>query len=349
VYGQESLEDIAVEAYNMKDYAKSFYYFKQAWENNVSNQDYAYYTIWCANAIENYTQATIVAESFLKNNWVEKIAIEYAYTLRKTNRPSEAVAIYQQLLAQNRNHPYVNYQLGLNWKEMKDNHKALGQFKYCIEHNLYLPESYYEAGRIYNENYDLENAKFYLKEAINNKKAYADAYFELGTAFFKSDNTYLALDNIYMATQLDIHNPEYPAKIGDMYFSNLTIQSYEKSLHYYLTSIENNTKDPGVYFKVGWIYNHKKDFANAIKYLETAITLQSDKKDFFVELGYAYYYNQSYEKAIEVLEKARLIDAKDDYLLFLLAKCYREFDDDTEFNKQKALLKQLHSKYLDKL
>lgn len=349
MYGQESPEDIALEAYNNKDYAKSYYYFRQAWENNNENQDYAYYTVWCANAIENYSQATIAAEAYLKNNWVEKIAIEYAYTLRKTNRISEAVSIYQQLLAQNRIHPYVNYQLGLTWKEMKDNSKALGQFKYCIANNLYLAESYYEAGRIYNENYDLENAKYYLKEAINNKKEYADAYFELGLVFFKTNNTYLALDNIHTATQIDPLNPDYPAKIGDMYFSNLTIQSYEKSLHYYLASIENKTKDPGVYFKVGWIYNHKKDFMNAIKYLETAISLQPNKKDFFVESGYAYYYSQSYEKAIEMLKKASLLDAKDEYIIFLLAKCYRDKGNETDFNKQKDILKQLHSKYLDKL
>ncbi len=349
IYGQGSPEDAAVEAYNNKEYAKALFYFKEALGKETQNVDYAYYAVWCANAIENYSQAASIADDFLKYGWNEKIATEYAYTLRKMDKGEEAVLLYQKLLAQNRNHPDVNYQLGLTWKEMKDEPKALGQFKYCIANNLYVAESYYEAGCIYHVNGDYENAKYYLKEAINNKKQFADAYFELGMTFFKTENTYLALDNIYTATQIDPLNPDYPVKIGDMYFSNLTIQSYEKALYYYLAGIENKTKDAGVYFKVGWLYNHKKDFVNAIKYLDTATTMMPGKKDFWVELGYAYYYSQSYEKAIETLNKATSFDAKDDYVIFLLAKIYHNIGDEVNFNSQKSLLKQLHSKYLDKL
>lgn len=348
-YSQTSVEEEAVKAFNDKKYDKAYIFFSQALEREPHNADFAYYTVWCANAVEDYSQASFIASQFLTNQWNHKVAIEYAYALKNSGNYIEAVDIYQKILASDRNNPYVNYQLGLTWKAMKENHKALGQFKYCIENNLYLAESYYEAGCLYNANYDLENAKYYLQEAIKHKERYADAYFELGMAFFASQNTYLALDNIYTATQIDPLNPLYTAKIGDMYFSNLTMKSYEKALHYYLASIENKTDDAGVYFKTGWIYNHIKDYANAIKYLTTATEMQPDKKDFWVELGYAYYYSQSYKEAILVLNKALVFDPKDDFIIYLLAKSYKDIGDQENFDTQKQILRNLHSVYEQKL
>ena len=63
-----------------------------------------------------------------------------------------------------------------------------------------------------------------------------------------------------------------------------------------------------IYYKLGWLYNDKEQYDDAIKILLKAIEYDSEDSGYREELGYAYYQKEEYEFALTQLNKAIALD-----------------------------------------
>src|SRR6187399_1532124 len=137
------------------------------------------------------------------------------------------------------------YSKGIELKDKKDYEGALAAFKNTISKKVDYNEAYYQAGWCCNEleNYELavEFLKKYMPTDEKNKKNKSN---ELGFSYYK----------LQKATEAIIEEDHDNA-----------IEFFEKAIK------EDELDSRPIYYKLGWLYNDKERYDDAIKILQKAI------------------------------------------------------------------------------
>jgi tetratricopeptide (TPR) repeat protein len=163
-------------------------------------------------------------------------------------------------------------------------------------------------------NADYKNAIEYFKKAIELKPDYADAYFNMGVAYYDWDGQYEKSIECYKKAVVLNHN------YADAY-CNMGIAytdwkgQYEKAIECYQKAIVLNPNYADAYCNMGIVYaDWKREYEKAIECYKKAIELKPDLPVAFFNMGNSYRkWNRQYEKAIECYEKA--IELKPDYVI----------------------------------
>jgi tetratricopeptide (TPR) repeat protein len=196
------------------------------------------------------------------------------------------------------------YNKGVELKDKAEYEEALAAFKNAIGKKADYTEAYYQAGWCCNELEKYEEAVDFLKKYDpSSNESKRDKYNELGFSYYSLQNAKDGLEQYNKTLALFPTNGIAIRGIGNIYYE--IVEDYDKAIEYYERSmrVDEEGSEP-VYYKLGWLYNDKERYDDAIKILLKGIELDSENSGYREELGFAYYKKEQYEFAITQLNKA---------------------------------------------
>ena len=197
---------------------------------------------------------------------------------------------------------------GIELKNKHDYSGALTAFKNAISKKDNYNKAYYQAGWCCNELEDYELAIDFLKKynpsSKNDKK---NKYNELGFSCYKLQKATDAIEEYNKTLALFPNNGVALRGVGNVYYE--IEEDYDKAIQYFEKAIAvNEEESKPLYYKLGWLYNDKQRYDDAIKILLKAIEYDSEDSGYREELGYAYFMKEQFEFAITQLNKAISLD-----------------------------------------
>jgi tetratricopeptide (TPR) repeat protein len=240
--------------------------------------------------------------------------------MRKIALPTIAFLFPFIVMAQNTAKEF--YKKGVQLKEKRDFENALAAFKIAISKKANYNEAFFQAGWCCNELEKYEEAVDYLKKyepASNEHKK--DKCNELGFAYYRLRNAAHAIDQYNKVLALFPNNAIALRGIGNVHYEIL--EDHDRSIEYFekaLAMDEEGSKP--LYYKLGWLYNDKERYDDAINILLKAIDYDSEDSGYREELGYAYYMKEQYEFAITQLNKAISLDENSSLGYYYKGLCF---------------------------
>jgi tetratricopeptide (TPR) repeat protein len=200
------------------------------------------------------------------------------------------------------------YTKGIELINKQDHSGALTAFKNAISKKADYNNAYYEAGLCCNELENFEDAvDFFMKyDPVSNtdKKNKCN---ELGYSYYRLRKAKEAIGEYEKTLVLFANNGTALRGIGNVYYE--IEEDYNNAILYFEKALAvNEEESKPVYYKLGWLYNDKERYDDAIKVLLKAIEYDSEDSGYREELGYAYYMKEQYEFAITQLNKAISLD-----------------------------------------
>lgn len=197
---------------------------------------------------------------------------------------------------------------GIELKNNQDYSGALTAFKNAISKKANYNNAYYEAGWCCNEleNYELaiDFLKKYNPSSSDSKK---NKYNELGFSCYKLQKATDAIGEYNKTLVLFPNNGVALRGVGNVYYE--IEEDHDKAIQYFEKALEvDEDGSKPLYYELGWLYNDKQRYDDAIKILLKAIDYDSDDSGYREELGYAYYMKEQFESAITQLNKAISLD-----------------------------------------
>jgi tetratricopeptide (TPR) repeat protein len=196
------------------------------------------------------------------------------------------------------------YNKGMGLKSKGDHNGALIAFKNAITKKADYNQAYYQAGWCSNELEKYEEAISFLeKYKASSKPDEKNKYNELGYAYYKLKQSKESIDAYSKTISLFPNNGVALRGLGNVY--NELEEDHDRAIEYFEKALEvDEEESKPIYYKLGWLYNEKERYDEAIKVLLKAIQYDSEDSGYREELGYAYYVKEEYEFAITQLNKA---------------------------------------------
>lgn len=200
------------------------------------------------------------------------------------------------------------YNKGVHLKGKRDYENALAAFKMAISKNPGYNDAYFQAGWCCNELEKFNEAVDYLKKyepsTSENKK---DKCNELGFSYYRLRNAVNAIEEYNKVLILFPNNVIALRGLGNVHYEIL--EDHDRSIAYFEKAlVADEVGSKPLYYKLGWLYNDKERFDDAISILLKAIDYDSEDSGYREELGYAYYMKEQYEFALTQLNKAIALD-----------------------------------------
>lgn len=190
------------------------------------------------------------------------------------------------------------YNLAVLYKTIKNNMEAEKYFKEAIR--LGKKSAYYELANLYSnigrENEAIKNYELSIKETKN-----IDAMYNLGLIYMNKNDTTNAIKYFQMA--VNAGDIESNGMLANLY---LQINNVKMAEYYNNKAIQNKVKGLSNY-DLSIMYEKKRDYVNAIKYLEKDLAqngISKTTKGTYFMLGTYYENVNNIEKAIENYSKA---------------------------------------------
>lgn len=204
-------------------------------------------------------------------------------------------------------------------KENKCN-EAVGLLKNAIELKPSFPEAFYELGWCYNE---MQQYKLALPVLAKAGQLLADDYrivYETGFAKAQSGMTEEALNDYNRVIALNSSFARVYVARADLYKD--AKENTASALADYLTSILYDSTTAKVYYWIGWCYNDLGQFEKAIPYLQKAISFEKQNDLSYSEIGFSYFSLGRFAEAVEQLSRADLLKPKFETTIYYLGLCY---------------------------
>lgn len=214
------------------------------------------------------------------------------------------------------------YNKGIELRDKHDYEGALAAFKNAIAKKADFNDAYYQAGCCANQLEKYEDAVELLKKytpALNTDKR--SKYNELGFSYYNLKNAKDGIEQYTKAIELFPDNGIALRGLGTIYYE--IEEDGDKAIEFYERSLQADEEGSRpVYYNLGWLYNDKERYDEAIKVLLKAIEYDSEDAGYRVELGYAYYKKDQYEFAITQLNKALSLDQESKLSYYYKGLCY---------------------------
>ena len=200
------------------------------------------------------------------------------------------------------------YKKGIELKSKNDYEGALAAFKNAISKKTDYNEAYFQAGSCCNELERYENAidllKKYNPSSNADKKNKCN---EMGFSYYKLQRVTEAVIEFKNTIELFPNDGNALRGLGNVYYD--ITEDHDNALEYFEQAIKSDEEgSKPIYYKLGWLYNDKERFDDAVKILLKAIAYDSEDSGYREELGYAYYRKGEHEFALTQLNKAISLD-----------------------------------------
>lgn len=235
--------------------------------------------------------------------------------------PEKAFSIYQEILAKDPNNPYARLSLYDYYKSKNEDIKALEEAKLAfqspdldIDTKVQILLSYYSLS---DKSATLKKEAFELnKILIKTHPEEAKAYTIYADFLLRENKLEGAKENYLKAIEYD--NSRYPIW-NQLLFLESELNDKEGLERDSKRAIELFPNQPIPYFFYGILQLEKKQYAEAIEYLEIGKDFVLDnpplKTQFYASLGDAYNSLKNYPKSDAAYEKALEIDGKNIHVL----------------------------------
>ena len=200
------------------------------------------------------------------------------------------------------------YNKGIALKNKQDHSGAFAAFKNAISKKADYNNAYYEAGLSCNELENFEDAvDFFMKYNPVSKTDKKNKCNELGYSYYRLRKAKDAIGEFEKTLAFFANNGTALRGIGNVYYE--IEEDYDKAILYFEKALAvNEEESKPLYYKLGWLYNDKERYDDAISILLKAIEYDSEDSGYREELGYAYYMKEQYEFSITQLNKAISLD-----------------------------------------
>ena len=283
----------------------------------------------------------------------QKIFFELGYAYKHLDKADEAVANFKKTLEISPGYEEALLNLANIYYDKEDYKTALGYFTSYLQDEDADNSYYYKAGWCANDlkKYDLALDllnKFDPGQAEDKAKKFA----EIGYANYKLKKAEAALDAYKKA--LD-EKPDYGTAmrgLADVY--DELLEQYPDATRYYEMAVEKDEDNSKrCYYKLGWLYNDKERYEDAIPMLLKAVAYDSEDSENRVELGYAYYKTKKYNDAVAQFKKAFELDATSKLSYYYLGLCYVDMNQKDKarevYEKLKVISEEQAKKLLEKI
>ena len=180
--------------------------------------------------------------------------------------------------------------------------KALEQFLKALEIYSDDPYLHYDLALTYDMKGDLDKTQYHLKEAIDLKPDYSDAYNYLGFVYFRQGKVNdaieaykKALDNLLYLNPQDAH-----LNLGVAY---LSLKQYQKAKVHLEEAIRLVPDFAAAYNSLGKTYEGLRQYDQARVAYEKAVEFNPDYAEAYLNLGKLLYKSGERQKAIEAFDK----------------------------------------------
>lgn len=200
------------------------------------------------------------------------------------------------------------YNKGIDLKNKQNHSGALTAFKNAISKKADYNNAYYEAGLCCNELENFEEAVgFFMKYNPVSNTDKKNKCNELGYTYYRLRKAKDAIGEFEKTLALFVNNGTALRGIGNVCYE--IEEDYDKAILYFEKALAvNEEESKPLYYKLGWLYNDKERYDDAITILLKAIDYDSEDSGYREELGYAYYMKEQYEFSITQLNKAISLD-----------------------------------------
>ncbi len=286
-----------------------------------------------SSALENYKK---VME--LDNKKIEPyIFIGYIYFQGENPDVDKAIEYYQKGLQLNPKNKKLLNLLSLAYLKKDETEKAVEALLKitALEDDKKV---WFQIGKIYEANEDIEKAKEAFDKAIEIDENYFDAYKEMAEMLFASEEYEQAIPYLEKATKIQPDNEILQDKLAKCYhiagkldaaikqyksvinekpnnlraYLNLaaayrTLNQLDQAISVLNNALKINNKNPQVYLRLADVYLAKKNFDKAESNANKALQLNSEMATPYKILSQVYQLKgyKKYEKYIDLDEKAR--------------------------------------------
>lgn len=187
---------------------------------------------------------------------------------------------------------------------------------------------------------DFDSAFLFLEKATNLKPDYAQAYYNLGIAYEKNQNTNEAIDQYKKAIALESTYQEPLFRLAQIYFINANYDSAKLIVNQIMRM---KPIDADILDLYGKILYQTGDIKSSVKYYESAIRLDMDNPQFLFNLALSVGYLGDYSRANSLLKKSLAIksDFSEAYYLLGIIQFKLGNDGCTYLKKAQSLGNQL--------
>ena len=341
--------DKAEKLFGDKKYLEAAVAYDKTTLMDPKNQKAFYKAGWCYNDLDKFVNAIdrLKKAAELKNNdhmaWQE---LGYAY--KKTAKNAEALASLEKAIAIKPTYAMAYKQIGDVYQNMDKDADAINAYLKCYENDNENDDACYNLGYLYNASSEYEKAIEWLEKAKKIEEG-VDVFNELGFAYYKLKKNDDAINAYKSALRINDRNSTAYKGMGDLYRLNISPAKTDEAIVNYLKAIEYNPKSSGSLYGLGWCYNSKGRYEEAISIINKSIELNKIFAPGYVELGYAQYMTGKYTEALLTLKTGLGMDRKNKLCRYYMGLIYVAQKDKVNANVMHIELKPLDEKLAEKL
>ena len=201
---------------------------------------------------------------------------------------------------------------------------AIENFRRAID----LDETFFGArvhlGNMYHKNNEFQKALQCYSTFLANYSTHEDVYVSRGRVYQDMGNHQFAIMDFDSAIKM---NDTY----SDAYFhrgvSKLRTRIYKEAIDDLTKALETKTKDNyGIYDALGCCHQALKDYDQAFRYMDEAISKDPTNVQFLMNRAQCHYELGQYTESIQDLERALQLDEHDPKVLYKLGLSYYSFE-----------------------
>jgi tetratricopeptide (TPR) repeat protein len=335
--------------FDKKQYSEAVTAFDKASTLNTRYDKAFYRAGWCYNDMDQYAKAVErLQKAVAINKTYAEAWQEMGYAYKKLGKNEDALASLNKALEAKPAYAMAYKQKGDVYQNMKSNPEAIEAYKKCIEIDPNNESALYNIGYLYNAAEDFNNALVWLKKASAIKKT-VTTYNEIGFAFYKQKMNDSAIAHYKNALALNPENGTAYKGMGDVYRRNYSPAKVDEAKESYIKAIQYNPKSAGSHFGLGWCYNEKGLYSDAIPMLRKSLELDNTLVAGYTEMGYAQYMTRNNSEALATFKKGIDLDKKNTLCRYYSGLAYIQLKDKPNANMMYNELKPLDAKLADKL
>jgi tetratricopeptide (TPR) repeat protein len=341
--------DKAEKLYNDAKYKEAAVAYDKATELDPKNETAFYKAGWCYNDMDKFINAIDRLKKAVALKKTDHLAWqELGYAYKKTSKSQEALNCLNKAIEIKPDYALAYKQLGDVYQNLNRDADAITAYKKCYENDNENDDACYNLGYLYNGMELYSTALEWLYKAATIKES-VDVWNEIGFAYYKLKDSDEAINAYKSGLKINSENGTAYKGMGDVFRLNYTPARIEDAVASYLKAIEYNPKSSGSNYGLGWCYNEKSRFEEAIPLLIKSIELDRTFAAGYVELGYAQYMTSKYAEGLNTLKAGLAQDSKSKLCRYYSALIYIKQGDKSNATIMYNQLQPLDVKLAEKL
>ena len=260
---------------------------------------------------------------------MNKNLLKQAQELQRQGEYGQALAIFQQLLAEQGDDADLLHQIGILYAQLQDYVHSVEYLERALTQQPRSAAIHNSIGNVLLRQGDADNALHEFQKAIKIDPRYAIAYNNIGRCLYGQDKLIAAQKSYRKAIELD---PRFSDALYNLGVLLLKLGELDQAQIHLQQALKFNPKNPAIYGQLAQICLQQAQYLPAIDFLQKRLALQPQHIDSWHYLGMAYFSLDRFEEAVESFEHILQLTHRHPQCYEHLAIAYFKLND-----KEKAL------------